>query len=399
MVPQGLDLAALLETHALRSWTTNKRLSFLLCFIDLMSRRGQGRAEFKDKGLARIPFEEMKRLFGWRLAAEVPEILHKLGIIDPPTGYQTSASSPHGRGYAKGYRLSEAYSDRAPAMVPCLDQRLAKALSRNRHDRTREVVGTSPTKRGLMDSLTALCFSGSAETALQASLPTLPTWEARTSWLRSYHELQSRCLWLREDPNTGRLFHNVTSMPKALRAHLLIDQRPVVEIDVSCCQPFLMATLYREDCQEREKLLQLTSRGWFYEHLLSLLPEKPQAELRAQGRDVLKKRVQVIINDRLRPTPSPLLSAFQQEFPVLAGRIAEIKAEDHARLPLMLQKAEADIVIGRVLPRIQSLDTAIPAVSIHDCILCPTEHREQVQEILSQEFFAATGAHPCLKAA
>ncbi|MFH1499719.1 MAG: hypothetical protein ABII82_18055 [Verrucomicrobiota bacterium] len=215
-------------------------------FIDLMTRKGVGQEAFKATGVARIHSDEIRSVVGHRPAAGIPEVLHSLGVIDAPTGYQASVSSLSGRGYPKGYRLSDTYRNRPPVMIPCEDRRLAERISRRRHARTEEVVGTNPTKRGLMESLKALSFDRSAESALQASLATLQTWEAKASWLRSYHELQGRCLWLREDPKTGRLFHNVSTMPKALRKHLLIDHRPTVEIDVSCCQPFLMATLYPE---------------------------------------------------------------------------------------------------------------------------------------------------------
>lgn len=68
-----------------------------------------------------------------------------------------------------------------------------------------------------------------------------------------------------------------------------------------------------------------------------------------------------------------------------------------SELALLLQGAEAKIVIDGALARIAREKPGVPAFPIHDCLMTLERHADEVQRIMAEEFEAATGVVPAFK--
>ena len=209
---------------------------------------------------------------------------------------------------------------------------------------------------------------------------------------RSVERIQNRDWFSVPDKNTGRLFNNVTNLPRLLRPFLRLDGKPLVEIDVANCQPLLLISFYEGE-PERERFKEAVESGQFYEMLNAGL-EKPYG---ADKRDKLKEKVySQIFFDRKRENPSKLCKAFGGLFPVLYGKIEAIKHTDYRKVALRLQSAEAGIMLGRVVRHIAET-SQIPVLTIHDSILCFEEHKDYVKQLMENAFAETLGVRPKLK--
>jgi hypothetical protein len=208
--------------------------------------------------------------------------------------------------------------------------------------------------------------------------------------LRSAEWIRTRQWFFAYDKRTGRVFNNITSLPRELRPLLRLDGRPLIEIDVANCQPFLMLSLY-PNVPERETFALVVCAGRFYELVQDLLD--PYGGWRL---DDIKKATLAFIFDRNRPTPSRIGRILQLEFPVLAKQIHDAKRVDHNKLALHLQKLEADIIIGSVVREIAH-GAKFPVLTIHDSILTLPQHEKEVRKLIEETFRAMFRVVPKLR--
>lgn len=200
--------------------------------------------------------------------------------------------------------------------------------------------------------------------------------------------------WTFHRCKAGRLHYAMTNLPKRLRRLLRYNGAPLVEIDVSSCQPFLAASLYSDQCEERGRYMADVQGGFFYEAL-------GQEAQFAGDRAALKRAVlrDVFFGGR-KQAQGIVWGAFARRYPVLAGILLESKSGIQAawsgdsELALLLQAAEARIFIGGALSQIASERPDIPAFPVHDCFLTTAEHVAEIKGILRDQFQLHIGEVP-----
>jgi hypothetical protein len=190
-------------------------------------------------------------------------------------------------------------------------------------------------------------------------------------YFRSVEFIRKRDWNFSFDEKTGRVFNNITNFPSILRPYILLDGQPIVEIDVANCQPLLLLTLY-DDEPERQAYQDAVQGGKFYEMLNQKL-EKPYPK---ELRDDLKKAVFTgIFFGKVYPNPPKIALAFEKLFPVLSQKIVAVKRLDHTQLAILLQRTEADLIIGNVVGLI-ARHSRIPVLTVHDSVITLPEHVE-----------------------
>lgn len=200
------------------------------------------------------------------------------------------------------------------------------------------------------------------------------------NWFFSVHE------------ETGRCFNNVTSFRSALRKYLRVGGKATVELDIACSQPtLLMALAYKErgTPEEREFALSLVQSGTFYRTLCEWagdgdLPHEEQKSF------VFKSIVYSKKADALDRFPQVRVN-----LPTMGAYIDEAKREAPNALALRLQKLEAVIMLGRVMPTLAAM--GVGALSIHDGCLVAAEHGATAQAVIEAEFMAETGIAPTVR--
>jgi len=219
----------------------------------------------------------------------------------------------------------------------------------------------------------------------------------RAQWAFTLHVIESRAFTQSVSPATGRVFNVITGTASVLRPHLRLDGRPVVEVDVRACQPFLLATLYPKDSLERAKYLTAVTTGDFYELFRPALTTKADSKRPARSRKVLKLAVQIQVLFGGPNQRRELWDLFAATFPELAGLIDRFIKEGSTTLAAHLQKLESGIVIERVVPRLLQELQGRPFLTIHDSILCIRADAATVAKIMEEEFAARVGATPRMK--
>jgi hypothetical protein len=208
-------------------------------------------------------------------------------------------------------------------------------------------------------------------------------------WLWAVRSVHERDWFTVIDPKTGRLYTNLTNMPRNLRRFMRIEGEPMVEVDVACAQPLLLSSFYKGPCEEKEKFMAWV-RSDFYARLAGA------AGLAHKARDWVKTETyRQVMFDRIRHYRMPLWEAFKAEFPVLGKEIGKVKRADYKQVAVVLQSAESRCVIRgacRCLGRM-----GIPVVSIHDGLFCRERDVPQVSASLAKAVLWETGIEPAIK--
>ena len=173
----------------------------------------------------------------------------------------------------------------------------------------------------------------------------------------------------------GRLHSPLTRTERRIRSLLQLDGKPdsLVEVDVSCCQPLLLAIMAGD-----QKMVESCGTRGFYDEIADCL-KQPQMRVKAKecflwwmfrARDAdSKKYAEDISSFMRRKYPKTL-----QTWAMYDG--------DH--LAHLLQCRESMLMIDRVLNSL--FDAGIFAVSVHDSFLVRPEDKELVVANITAAF-------------
>lgn len=199
---------------------------------------------------------------------------------------------------------------------------------------------------------------------------------------------------------TGRLHCSVNRLCSHLREHLVLCGEPVLEIDLSSSQPYFLASLFPS-----QALVDAVSAGQFYSRVneeldtpVNLTDTEAYGEFKMSILSILYARP---INGHDYTQSSTWkhrksLLALNDAYPGIIDFIQTYRTtHGDTALPIALNKLESSVFIDGVLMKLQSL--GIPAVPIHDSILCRVSDSVMVEGLIYDELMASTGITPNLK--
>jgi hypothetical protein len=328
----------------------------------------------------------LQRILGPLFAKPAITLLLDLGLLETDNHYRVARSGQWSRGKSRGYRFKEPY--RSAKFKEVKDVHWSHISSLLAPEL--RIQPETAAHQFLFENLTHVTMDESVYEFLW-------WFEAKSDFQRDYYErsvdfIRGRDWFFSTDPNTGRVFNNVTLLPKKLRGFVRYDGKSLIEIDVANCQPLLLLSLYDNE-PERAQFEKAVVGGTFYELLNAQLKRK----YAKSKRDKLKKAVfRQIFFGKIPAKPKSVCVAFAQMFPLLYDKILKVKKPDYRKLALLLQKSEADIIIGKAVDRI-ARTSRIPILTVHDSILTVPEHVEEVKERLETAFLETLGVKPSLK--
>lgn len=237
-----------------------------------------------------------------------------------------------------------------------------------------------------------------------------PSAGRRRAWMGAIADVRDKAFWIRRDTKTGRVFHTASQMPRELRQFLLIDGEETVELDIANAQPaFLLGEFGAEQCtRERDTFASVVSDGRFYEALLAGIGRatphlhRRYHELFERDRGAFKESVfRQLLFSESKPVPNKMEKAAAHLWPDLTRRLRTVRAE-HAgasQLARRLQRAEANLILGNVLPMLQGmppgttlknagtplLGSSAKVVTVHDSIICQRRHASIVKRVLEEQ--------------
>jgi hypothetical protein len=253
------------------------------------------------------------------------------------------------------------------------------------------------------------------------------------SFLASAIRIENKDIFFSRDKTSGRFHSNLTTMPKALRQFLRFKGKPLINLDVKNCQPFLsillltnpgkvapltknpvfhklVKSLKTSKCKDVMNYLYLTVNGKFYNFLID--------EFRKEGivfsvnydknRDAAKKQVlRILYSANPMPrneTDKKCKQVFKKSFPTVFKIFNKLRGTENGdhfvnfkRFAILLQTIESFLILDTILKRIYREFTGTFALSIHDSITTTENNVETVYRVMHDEFRSYTGFEAPIK--
>jgi hypothetical protein len=136
-----------------------------------------------------------------------------------------------------------------------------------------------------------------------------------------------------------------------------------------------------------KQYIELVEAGKLYEHLMS------KFGIDGRRRNRFKRSFFANVFYARPETTRRYAAEFAQLFPKVYQAVLHYKRHDYRDLPLLMQEAEADLMIGTVCAKLVRDCRHVPFLTIHDSILTTPEHVQAIKVIM-RDAFACLGLSP-----
>lgn len=354
------------------------------------------------------------------------EVLKSSGIIEENSSYSVGA-------FSKSYRLLPAYSDRAIEFIPfetSKAQGYIRKLIRWQEQKLAAIL-ENPIYRCLYENLCNVEFNAiEAGEFLNANRSSLSTEEFDSRKI-AIRKLATQNYFFTVDENTGRVYNNITSLPREFRKFLRINEEVLSHLDIRNSQPVLFCPLLTDfltDAYENHKALyqdpdleagllvrnghliffdpqipqeaisrevpadiqlyfELTQEGQFYDRFMQFLQEKGEQDIppRSEFKEDFFKRV--FFSTTARQMEYKYEKWFREWMPNVSYIISWYKRNDYRDLASELQKKESNVMINTVGSKIMELSDPAPFfLTVHDSIICQQGYENTAREIIENSF-------------
>ncbi|WP_242919666.1 hypothetical protein [Pontibacter liquoris] len=209
------------------------------------------------------------------------------------------------------------------------------------------------------------------------------------------------------DRKTGRLFTNLTNLPRTFRKHLYLESHErMVVVDIGECQPFMFSIMLMKRAREIwgeivpedvQKYIQLTGSRNFYRYIMD------KCGVAAEQRDVFKQQVfgsifycskWIAESEGNKPG-----SIFISSFPNVYRILNESKGNGGTNeLPVRLMRLESEIILHDVCARTaQNVNDSFFVATIHDGIVTTASRAQQVKLMIEEACRRRLGHIPTVK--
>jgi hypothetical protein len=223
--------------------------------------------------------------------------------------------------------------------------------------------------------------------------------ECKQDFLYGIRKIQKKSFYLRthkksKSKGTGRVFTNITNLPKRMRRYLRLDGEPLVNVDVRCAQPCLLSSFFlEEDSEERAKFSLYMREKDVYSDIMS--------EVRAESggdysREDSKRALFGYMFGEVKHQDTRFGRAFARMFPVLDKLITSVKnSSGYKECAYLMQRREVEAVLYGAL--LELSEKGIKTLSIHDSLMCKAADSAAVSEALRRHFSRIVGFEPVLR--
>lgn len=410
LLPASLDFAALAEhLPGVALWEPKHRykLAFVVHSVAVGSHRRHDWKRTDEAHGAPINVTLLRKMLGKGkrdFAKVAVESLVAWGIL-------VQTKNHCAKKHARFYALAPAY-----ASEPCVWRtfhapNLAKKWAQREQQETEQHLVVSPVHRMIQQNLESVSISALGLT--EAAQRAFSSAGEEAAWRMAVDEIAARPARLSTSPLSNRVFHAVANCPRGLRPHLLIDGERTAEVDMACAQFFLLLGLYPKGSAERARYASLFL-GDFYRALFAEVCEMGEGALWGGSpsswdgpegdalRDAFKLRaIRKVLYERLYPAKvnHAVWRAFSSLAPELSSMIAQRRVSDSSTQEFNweMQRREAELVLGHVIPSVSSRLPGCKPVSIHDGILCQRRFAEGVKVVLERETERLYGVRPLVR--
>lgn len=402
LLPEGLDLAELLPDA--------KPLFRHYCgvLISLIVERTGSKISRDKQGTpyVRIHSDTLRKAIPVRQLAAALAALKRLRIIRTDGKYSSGK-------YAKGYRLVPPW-DRRPIKSIQVSGKPAERLEKVRAE---QVYPKLPIHFALVGHLKRLEIDKDAAQQLAAEIDAKSR-KKRLPFYNAAISLLADKIWLFKPDRSGRCHTNFTICPRKIRPFVTYAGKPLVKVDISAAQAFILPQIYRRGenflhthTNYQSNLFHtpnpmLCISGEVREFLDLVCWDNFYTVWQIEGgypqRKAAKKAFVAFLNNTtdgryfreealLFAGLFPTLSKFHNSFWGKTTRGGK------SLLSYFLQKEEAEWMIEGVCGRLFAANPDIPLVPVHDCIGTTDEFVPLVFQTIKDVAIERYGVAPHLK--
>jgi hypothetical protein len=279
----------------------------------------------------------------------------------------------------------------------------AKKLSKFSNKTKDEIEALDPFTAGsLRQAMDSLSFDDGIITTLKKMDGiTVENLKKAKSSLRNFHLKE---FWYSRSKG-GRLYSSITLMPKVFRRHLLMDGRPLIEIDIKAAQLTIIASLYdqwvipysdseEEARSEKERYNEVLINKDIYTDIFNNLCNG--------DREKIKTTISTWLNGGILYIS--ICDILGKHFPHLANFLSgETSYSDQGTHNPMMQ-TPIDKRVGRQIMEIESkimienifndYHDKFKMITIHDAILVTEEHVDTIVKEIKKQFKDTIGIIP-----
>lgn len=195
--------------------------------------------------------------------------------------------------------------------------------------------------------------------------------------------------------STNRVFNSITNLKRELRQFVLINGKPIRDIDVSNAQPLLFCKMIREytnaylpnSAADIEKYIELCETGNLYKYL--------SAKFGVENTSDFKKEFFAKVFFSTERRKYKIRKMFDKLFPTVSKIVSFYKKTNYKNLAIELQRFESEVIISNVARNLIDLGVN-EFITLHDAIFCTDELFDTVRtEIILG--FNKFGLHPTIK--
>jgi len=409
LLPVNLDINEIKEFIQTKDIKHNQKYYERLLFVISTIATVHKKIEKPAEDYVNISSLILRHFVGKHEKTRVVEYLREMEIVEKDGGHRFS---PNGFGWCEGYRFFPKYRT-ATQSVPT--DFMAKILKKKGY------YGHRPkgAKAGQMTTM-----DRESEDYLNANFQLLSFKENTADFITKNFSGQNKKLaegYLRrigskeikrvkQSPNSKRLDSIIANMPRELRENcLLLDGLPMVEVDISNCQPLLMTKLYKKASGEYNVFKAIVEKGKFIAAITKYLTKVYEKELppNKAAKRIAKLNSLKGLFLQFVSIPVQTLATykdsmvkdmerfFEEYCPELNMAIKNFKMVSRTKLLCHLQQLEAELMLMHIVPTLRN--KGIKALPLHDAILCHEEHKDTVAQIIKEECQKLYGLIPTIK--
>ncbi|MCX7418874.1 MAG: hypothetical protein NT013_04975 [Planctomycetia bacterium] len=319
-----------------------------------------------------------------------------------------------------GFRLADRFAHDRHVRVPVTDQRLIKRLASFAAEHHQKQVATwLPVHHALADQQRRLRIHGDQAREWLSLNQEANRFDVQGVLVGNIESGQFHF----SVGTYGRVFNSISNLKRGLRYFIHVGGKPLWHVDLSCCQPALIAKMIvdrkplvrRQTEQEGEttrvsnydssgglpdhydsspenrvgadvaRYLELVRDGSLYDALL----REAQSQVENIDRDELKRQFMCDVIAKRGDYPRRVVEqVFVESFPTVSGFIREVNGSgrEHKNLIQQLHREEARFVIGRVVTDLVSRFPGMFILTLHDAIYVAEENLTRVEQAFDRAF-------------
>jgi len=330
---------------------------------------------FSSKDFIPIKLEYLRKLITYNKAKYFLDLLVKEEVLVCDNKYEVGIKS-------KGYKIADKYIKQKFY----LEEMENKVLS-SKIETVLKLIKDEVVKRNDAYSYVTICMehlSIDKEKANKILSKSNISKEAKKSMQTMLDRFEDKFATV---DNTGnRLHNNLTNIATVLRGALNYNGKTITQGDLKNSQPLLFRAYLNKypyiPQQELDKYTDVVCNIGFYE----FFAEKIGIKLTEKNRTEFKKKIfGGVLFDKNRKTLSKYEKVFKQEFPIIFYCMRDMKKENHADIPINLQKLESKFIF-HCIDVLRNKYKNIELLTIHDSI-CTVEGKEHlVYDVMVSEF-------------